>query len=153
MRPYALDILKELSQHFEIIVFTASHKSYATVVLDYLDPHKQYIQHRLFRDSCVYTDEGVYVKDLRVIANRNLQDMILVDNAAYSYGFQVDNGVPIIPFYENKSDTELKDLIPFLKSISKVKDVREAIKKTFKSHLYSRYESLEDVKEEVVFRK
>jgi len=153
VRPYALDILKELSQHFEIIVFTASHKSYATVVLDYLDPHKQYIQHRLFRDSCVYTDEGVYVKDLRVIANRNLQDMILVDNAAYSYGFQVDNGVPIIPFYENKSDTELKDLIPFLKSLAKVKDVRDVIKKTFKSHLYSRYDSVESAKEEVVFRK
>lgn len=153
VRPYALDILKELSQHFEIIVFTASHKSYATVVLDYLDPHKQYIQHRLFRDSCVYTDEGVYVKDLRVIANRNLQDMILVDNAAYSYGFQVDNGVPIIPFYENKSDTELKDLIPFLKSMAKVKDVREVIKKTFKSHLFSRYNSTEDLKEEVIFRK
>jgi CTD small phosphatase-like protein 2 len=30
----------------------------------------------------------MYVKDLRVI-NRNLADMVLVDNAAYSYGFQL----------------------------------------------------------------
>jgi len=152
VRPYAIECLKELSQHFEVIVFTASHKSYATVVLDYLDPHKQYIQHRLFRDSCVYTDEGVYVKDLRVIANRNLQDMILVDNAAYSFGFQIDNGVPIIPFYENKNDRELKDLIPFLKTLAKVPDVREVLKKTFKMHLYSKYNSQEDVKGDLFFR-
>lgn len=40
----------------------------------------------------------MFVKDLRVI-NRNLSDMILIDNAAYSYSFQLDNGIPIIPFY------------------------------------------------------
>ena len=92
------------------------------------------------------------MKDLRVIANRNLQDMILVDNAAYSFGFQIDNGVPIIPFYENKNDKELKDLIPFLKTLAKVSDVREILKKTFKMHLYSKYNSLEDVKEDLFFR-
>lgn len=26
--------------------------------------------------------------------------MILVDNAAYSYAFQLENGIPILPFYE-----------------------------------------------------
>lgn len=41
----------------------------------------------------------MYVKDLRVI-NRSLTDMVLVDNAAYSYAYQMDNGVPIIPYYE-----------------------------------------------------
>jgi CTD small phosphatase-like protein 2 len=30
--------------------------------------------------------------------------MVLVDNAAYSYIFQLDNGIPIIPFYDSKSD-------------------------------------------------
>lgn len=30
--------------------------------------------------------------------------MILVDNAAYSYAFQIDNGIPIIPYYEGKID-------------------------------------------------
>jgi CTD small phosphatase-like protein 2 len=46
----------------------------------------------------------VYVKDLRVIGNRNMNDMLLVDNAAYSFGFQLENGLPIIPFYDNKED-------------------------------------------------
>jgi len=87
VRPYCLDILQELSKHYELVVFTASHSCYANVVLDYLDPKKQYISGRLFRENCVTTDEGVYIKDLRVISNRNLSDMVLIDNAAYSFGF------------------------------------------------------------------
>lgn len=43
----------------------------------------------------------MHIKDLRVI-NRNLKDLVLVDNAAYSYAFQLDNGIPIIPYVDNK---------------------------------------------------
>jgi CTD small phosphatase-like protein 2 len=56
----------------------------------------------MFRDSCAQTEEGAYIKDLRVIANRNMQDMLLVDNAIYSFGLQLPNGVPILNFYDNK---------------------------------------------------
>jgi CTD small phosphatase-like protein 2 len=28
--------------------------------------------------------------------------MVLVDNSAYSYAMQLDNGIPILPFYEGK---------------------------------------------------
>ena len=45
-------ILKELAEHFEIIVFTASHECYGNVVVDYLDPKREFISHRYFRDSC-----------------------------------------------------------------------------------------------------
>lgn len=48
------------------------------------------------------TEEGVYIKDLRIIKNRNLKDMVIIDNAVYSFGFQLDNGIPILPFYDDK---------------------------------------------------
>jgi CTD small phosphatase-like protein 2 len=31
--------------------------------------------------------------------------MLLVDNAPYSYYFQMENGVPIVPYYDNKDDS------------------------------------------------
>jgi len=49
------------------------------------------------------TSDGVYVKDLRVI-NREMSQMVLVDNAAYSYAYQLDNAIPIIPYYKGKND-------------------------------------------------
>jgi CTD small phosphatase-like protein 2 len=152
IRPYAIEILRELSQYFEIMVFTASHSCYANVVLDYLDPHEEFIHHRLFRESCVVSEEGLHVKDLRVIGNRNLQDLILVDNAAYSFGMQLENGIPIIPFYDNKADQELRNLIPYLKFLSSVKDLREVNKQTFKLHHYLNYDEPEELLEKVIFQ-
>ena len=66
---------------------------------------------------------GTYVKDLRVI-NRDLSQMVLVDNAAYSYAFQLDNGIPILPYYHGKNDFELKALQQFIESMIFAKDVR-----------------------------
>ena len=138
-----MECLKEMSQYFEIIVFTASHGCYANVVLDHLDPKGQYIHHRLFRESCVRTEEGIYVKDLRILANRDLSNVVLVDNAAYSFGLQIENGIPVIPFYYNKKDQELLYLVEYLKSLIGVKDVREVNRQTFKFHHYTTCDSHE----------
>lgn len=138
VRPHAKEILQNLSKNFEIIVFTASHSCYANVVLDYLDPENKYIQHRLFREHCYQTPEGMYCKDLRVI-DRNMDSMVLVDNAAYSYAAQLDNGIPILPYYHGSSDFELKALEHYLQGMLLVKDVRTLNKKTFQLHRYRNY--------------
>ncbi|CDW87693.1 nli interacting factor-like phosphatase family protein [Stylonychia lemnae] len=131
VRPYALDCLIEARKYFQVVVFTASHQSYADVVLDYLDPKRELIEHRLYRDSCIKTEEGVYIKDLRIIKNRNLKDVVIVDNAVYSFGYQLENGIPILPFYDDKSDEEMLHLIYYLKCISQFDDIREQNKKAF----------------------
>jgi CTD small phosphatase-like protein 2 len=140
IRPYAHEILKNLSRHFEVIVFTASHSCYANVVLDYLDPNNEYIQHRLFRDHCYQTPEGMYCKDLRVM-DRDLSKMVLVDNAAYSYAAQPDNGIPILPYYHGKTDFELKALERYLMNMVTSQDVRQHNRQTFQFHLYRNYYS------------
>lgn len=80
------------------------------------------------------------MKDLRVI-NRNLADMVLIDNAAYSYAFQLDNGIPIIPYYEGKNDYELKALQHYLDQLLLEKDVRDKNRKTFKLAQYRQYDN------------
>ena len=49
------------------------------MIVDYLDPEKKYFAYRFFRESCHRTEEGFYVKDLRVL-DRNLDNVLLVDN-------------------------------------------------------------------------
>ena len=87
VRPYAKECLDEATKlGFEVAIFTASHQAYADAVIDQLlDPERKYP--RLYRQHCIRTNEGIYVKDLRVIRNRLVQDIILVDNAVYSFGF------------------------------------------------------------------
>jgi len=43
------------------------------------------------------------VKDLRILG-RPLADVLLIDNAAYSYAYQPDNGVPILNYFQGKND-------------------------------------------------
>lgn len=88
---------------------------------------------RLYRESCVRTPDGVYVKDLRIFEHcRSLSDLVLVDNAVYSFGYQLENGIPIIPFYEDKEDEELLHLSQYLECLAKNGgDVRDHNKKAF----------------------
>jgi CTD small phosphatase-like protein 2 len=69
-----------------VVVFTASHKWYADSILDYIDPTGKLIQHRLYREHCIKSDDNVYIKDLRVFKGRDLKDLLIVDNAVYSFG-------------------------------------------------------------------
>lgn len=86
VRPFTKECLELVNQFYEVVVFTASHKWYADVILDYIDPEKKYIQHRLYREHCIKTTDNVYIKDLSIFKNRDLKDMIIVDNAVYSFG-------------------------------------------------------------------
>lgn len=113
IRPYAKKILQAMCEFYEIMVFTAGHAHYADKILDYLDPGNKYICHRLYRNTCIEITEGLFIKDLRVLGQRKQSDIILVDNAIYSYYFNMDNGVPIIPFYSDNQDNQLLQLIPF----------------------------------------
>lgn len=148
VRPFAIDLLRELSQKCEIIVFTASHECYANVVLDHLDPKREFISHRLFRSQCWQTEEGVYIKDLRVIKNRSLENMLLVDNAAYSYLYQLENGVPIVPFYEDKDDEELVHLVRYVRQAITLQEktqmsLREINHRYFQLTAYTSCENIE----------
>ena len=59
---------------------------------------------------------------------------MLIDNSAFSFGAQVENGIPIIPFFYNKEDTELPSLLEYLKLILESYDVRTFNKEAFKFH-------------------
>lgn len=131
IRPFARECLKEAGKHFEVIVFTASQQCYADAVLNFLDPKNELIHHRLYRENCIKA-EGVYIKDLRIFRNRRLQDMIIVDNAVYSFANQLDNGIPIISWYDDMYDKELASLMEFLKTLYRAEDVREVNRQVFK---------------------
>lgn len=142
IRPFAIECLLEASKRFEVIVFTASQQCYADVVLDYLDPLHTLIHHRLYREHCLKVN-NFNVKDLRIFNNRNIQDISIIDNSVFSFAFHLDNGVPIVSWYDDKNDKELIELIEYFQVIDEAEDVREINRQIF--HLETFYEDfLED---------
>lgn len=131
-RPYLDHFLETISKSFEVVLFTASQRVYADVLLDKLDPKRQYIKYRLFREACLVV-QGNYLKDLTVL-NRDLTQTMLVDNSPYAYSYQTSNGIPIESWYDDADDTELLKLIGFLNRVQNCDDVRPIIRNHFKTH-------------------
>jgi len=124
-RPGVDHFLEEMGSKFEVVVFTASLDKYANPVLDILDP-KGFVKVRLFREACVQ-HYGNYVKDLSLLGRR-LEDTLILDNSPFSYMFQPDNAIPITSWFNDKTDRELYDLVPFLlEQIVPCEDVAQVI--------------------------
>ncbi|OMJ95454.1 hypothetical protein SteCoe_1222 [Stentor coeruleus] len=130
LRPYCFDLLKFASKEFEVIIFTASQKSYADAIIDHLDPLHLFVHHRLYREHCTANHEH-YIKNIERIADRNIKDIIIVDNSIISFLFHLDNGVPISTWYSNINDFQLKLLIDYLKLMIPVNDIREVNRPSF----------------------
>ena len=76
-----------MSQLYTIYVFTASSSAYANAIVNYLDPKRQWMMGILSRGNCMETKNGFFIKDLRIVGNKQLKDMVIVDNLAHSFGF------------------------------------------------------------------
>lgn len=114
IRPHARQFLQNMSEHFEVVIFTASMKYYADRILRVLDPQKKFVSHVFYRESCARTKGDKLVKDLTAFTKISVEDMILVDNNMYCIWPQPQNGVPIINFEFNQADRELEKLEGFL---------------------------------------
>jgi CTD small phosphatase-like protein 2 len=112
-------------------VFTASEQIYADPILNFIDPENKFFQFRLYRDSCVPMSQGTFVKDLRILRNRDLKDLVIIDNSVYSFAFQLENGVPIIPYYSGNNDDELYHLVPYMHGVAQATDVRVYNRESF----------------------
>ena len=122
-----------------------------------MDPSNKYFKYRLYRNNCSLVDvDGIkfYVKDLDIFDEfYNLKDIIIIDNSALSFIYHLENGIPIVPYYNEDKDGSLYVVGLYLIHIFKEDDLREANKKyinleSFLKEAKQREEQESTIKEE-----
>jgi Dullard-like phosphatase family protein len=124
IRPGLENFLRRASERFELRVFTAGSRAYASQVIARIDPHGRFFGHRLqFRKDCVERS-GLLLKDLRRVPGIDLSRTVLVDNNPLSYALQPRNGIHIANFFDDPGDRTLDSLLRLLTALDEADDVR-----------------------------
>ncbi|OMJ71477.1 hypothetical protein SteCoe_30306 [Stentor coeruleus] len=126
IRPYVKDFLHALTQLANVVIFTASAKSYADSIINIIDPKQELISARYYRDSCIMSQYG-FIKDLNIL-KKPLKDVLLIDNLSTSFLYQKQNGILIPSWYGDKNDTELYKLLKFIQKLLSCYDLRKCDK-------------------------
>ena len=141
IRPHCIESLKKIKSKYYLIAFTASTQAYADSVLNFIDPNNEIFSKRLYRHNCRHfkiENVDYYVKDLRILKNVSLEDVVIIDNSLLSFAFHLKNGIPIVPYYDGKNDSELIFLTQFLLNIAEERDLRDKIE----SHIKKIYDEI-----------
>ncbi|NXB98764.1 CNEP1 phosphatase, partial [Orthonyx spaldingii] len=73
----------QVSQWYELVVFTASMEIYGCAVADKLDNNRSILNRRYYRQHCTL-ELGSYIKDLSVV-HSDLSSIVILDNSPGAY--------------------------------------------------------------------
>lgn len=80
------------------------------------------------------TKNGFFIKDLRMVDNRDLKDVVLLDNYVHSFAFNVDNGIPILEWRNQQDDDEFLHIIRYLKEVANCDDTMKFNRERLRLH-------------------
>ena len=141
IRPHWKEELLKIKTKYYIIMYTASHQSYADSVVNYLDPNKEIFDLRLYRNNCtivLFEGNTFYIKDLRIMKNVSLRDIVLIDNSVLSFAFHLDNGIPILPYYNGEEEIEMQNLCKLLLKLAECDNIPAQIHNLIGLKAYTR---------------
>ena len=140
IRPHLMESLDVIKKDYNIVIYSSGSKIYVDAILDFLDPKHEYFNFRLYREHCnryIINNKIYFTKNLNIFKNIcPLKDIVMVDCSVIGFGFFLENGIPIIPYYDSKEDVELKLLSYYLLSISSNNDLRIALKRDMELDYY-----------------
>ncbi|XP_077188477.1 putative C-terminal domain small phosphatase isoform X8 [Paroedura picta] len=109
-----------------VFIFTTAKQDYADKILEAFGAQRKLIsRHRLYQEDCLCS-QGYYIRDLSVL-ERDLARIVAVANCLEAFPYQTSNVILISKWLGNPRDEELLRLIPVLKCLGQVDDIRAAI--------------------------
>jgi len=141
-RPFLKEFLEDMSEFYELIIYTSAEQDYADKILETMPFVKDIFAYRLYCPQCIVKESQYLFKMLDLLTeNRDLKDLIIVDNTVRNYCLFVRNGIPITDYKGSNTDYQLVYLARYLRELAQQEDIRISIKNDFASFLLDHYKS------------
>jgi RNA polymerase II subunit A small phosphatase-like protein len=85
-------------------------EEYAAPIIDAIDPTRELIAARIYRDGTTKTEHYQCVKDMRLVG-RDLNRTVLVDDTPLAFLHQPTNGIPVLGFRGDPDDRLLHEAV------------------------------------------
>ena len=133
LRPGARDFLANLGKYCEILLYSSGAPSYIRDIMNTLHEFRANIRHVLSMRDCYRLQEGVFLKSARIVANRSIHNIIVVDAHSWLFPHDLHNifPIPVFRLQHYHNDKELYTACEYILSIINVKDVRTIFKQKF----------------------
>ena len=142
LRPGLIDFLHKMKQIFELILFSSGTSEYVTPIIKLIEKKEKFFEHILYRQHVTYEENGNFFKNLNLL-NRNVKNILIVDNVFENFKNHKSNGICIKPFYGDSLNDKntLKVLGNILYKVrydaDTTGDIRVSLAKEKKTGIYS----------------
>lgn len=132
VRPFACKMIQNLSNYFNIVVFSMGLDQYVEKIVQILDPSRRFIKQSFSRSSTrSKKDMNSFIKDLNVInSNTSLTNVIMIDNT-YKTIMQKANLLPVVNYEGEQNEDGLIELEKYILTFKELEDVRPQLKADF----------------------
>lgn len=132
-RPGAIEFITRLSKCYNIILYSSRKIKILKKIQKILDPNSENIKQLIPRKACYLTNQKKFFKDLNIVKNQNLKDMLIVDYKPQSFFPCLDNGYLIPHWNGDGFDDQLgKKTCDFLKELAKEHNIFFRLRAKFK---------------------
>ena len=141
-RPFLHEFLTDMRDFYELIIYTSAEQEYADMIVNTIEEKESYFAHRLYSTQCMIKPDKYLFKNLEILCeNRDIKDILIVDNSVRNFSLSVRNGIPIFDYKGSVNDVQLLSLAPYLRKLAEEDDVRIPIKNDFAKFLLNHYTS------------
>ena len=143
LRPGLFEFLQNMKQFYELILFSSGTSDYVDPIVKLIEKKEKYFEFVLYRQHISFDERGQYFKNLNLL-NRNLKNIIIIDDIEKNFKFHKENGICIRPFlgdYEkdkNILNLLAQILIKIRINAEETGDIRISLKKEKNNVIYSK---------------
>lgn len=141
-RPFLEEFLNFCFENFRVAVWTSSTKAYAEEIVKNILKPQQQLEFLWSRERCTMSydeelNETIWTKKLTKLRRRGykLESIIVVDDSPEQWRDSYGNLIRVNKFVGDSEDNELKLLLPYLKKLKNVENIRKFEKRGWKNRI------------------